>query len=197
MDEKQIREKLAEGFLHVRAIVEVIGTPKEYTEESLKEHLKKIKSNYSIIKEIIEPPVKHEKFFSTFAELELLVKDSLALLSFCFDFMPSSIEILDPENISIKNSDLSGFLNDMQARLHAVNTGIVELKERNRLFIKNTAVLLRNFVVVLLSSRAMSIEKMQPYLGVKKDDLKKVLDVLIKEGKVKKEGSLYKAIPKK
>lgn len=198
MDEKQIKSKISEGYIHSRIILEVVGKPKEYVVETLKENLKKIKDdkNNLLISEKTEKPAKQDNYFSTFAEIEVLSKDSLSLLSLCFDYMPSSVEIIEPEKITLSSFDFSGFLNDMQARLHAVNTGVIELSEKNLFYIKNTAVLLRNFIVVLLSSKPMSVEKMQLYLGISKEDIDKVLGVLIKEGKVKKEGAMYFAVEK-
>ncbi len=199
MDHKKIQEKIAEGYIQLRIIIEVIGKPKDFVEQSLKSHLDKIKSDktYLIVKETVEPAEKQENFFSTFAEIELLVKKSADIISLCFDYMPSSVEILAPEKIIIKNSEFAGFLNDLQARLLALNTGIIQLKDKNTLYIKNAAVLLRNFIVVLLSTRQLTLDEMQPYIGVKKEDIEKVLNVLIKENKVKKQGKKYSVVPKK
>ncbi len=196
MDKKELQKRIEQGYLHVRAIVEVVGKPKKHVEETLKKYLAKIQDNknYVLINQSIEPAEEHENYFSTFAEVEMLFKDSIALLSFCFDYMPSSLEIISPEKILIKNNDFAGFINDLQARLHTLNTGVIQLKEQNRFFLKNTAVLLRNFIVVLLSSRPMTIKEMHPYLGIKEKDIIKVLQVLIKEKKVKKEGEKYRAI---
>lgn len=194
-----MQEKINDGYTHIRIIVEVVGKPKDYVKKSLKDHLNNIKSDktYLVVKETIEPVEKHENYFSTFAEIELLVKKPSDIMSLCFDYMPSSVEILAPERMMIKNNEFAGFLNDLQARLHALNTGIIQLKDKNTLYVKNTAVLLRNFIVVLLSSRQLTIEEMQPYLGVAKENIEKVLVVLIKEGKVKKQGKKYTIIPQK
>ncbi|MBN2367786.1 hypothetical protein JXC34_02115 [Candidatus Woesearchaeota archaeon] len=198
MNEREIREKIADGHIHVRVIVEIVGKPKEYVEETLKGHLKNIKADKSIIfvKEEIEPAEKSDDYFSSFAELEILLKNPNELLSFCFDYMPSSVEIIEPERLYLNNQDFSQFLNDMQARLHAVNTTAITVREKSKLHIKNTAVLMRNFIVVMLSSRPMTLEELLPFMGVRKEDIIKVLDVLIKEGKVKKEGDKYRAVPK-
>jgi hypothetical protein len=199
MDEKQIKSKIADGYLHLRVILEIIGTPKEHVEESLKEYVKKIKADksYTLIKEKSEKAEKQENgLFSAFSEMEMLMKDSLVLLNFCFDYLPSSIEVLEPERLVIKNSNFSDFMNDLLARTIDLNSTVIQTSERNQFYIANTAVLLRNFIVVLLSSKPMALKQISPYLGVKEDDVKKVLDVLINEKKVKKEGELYKVIPK-
>ena len=137
---KEIKQKIAEGYLHVRIIVEVVGKPKEFVEESLTKHITDIKADkrFTITKEEVEKAEEQDNFYTAFAELEILAKDMPAILSLCFDYMPSSIEILEPEAIQINNSNLSGFLNDMQARLHAVNTSVIQLKESNRFFIKSS-----------------------------------------------------------
>ena len=43
----------------------------------------------------------------------------------------------------------------------------------------------------------MTIGQIQPLMGVRAENIEQVLNVLIKEGKVKKDGELYKAVPKK
>jgi hypothetical protein len=200
MDEKQIKSKVADGYLYVRIILEIVGKPKEHVEESLKEYVKKIKADkeYNIIKEKSEKAEKLENgLFSAFSELEMLMKDPAALLNFCFDYLPSSIEVVEPERIMLKNSDFSDFMNDLLHRTISLNTTVLETRSRNEFYVKNLAVLLRNFIVVLVSSRPMTLNQMSPYLGVKEEDVKKVLDVLVNEKKVKKEGDLYKAVPKK
>ena len=194
MDNKKIKEKLSEGYLHIRAIIEIVGKPKKYVEDTINDYLKKIKEDYDIVNEHLETTEPQDDLFSAFAELEIMMKNSNALLSFCFDFMPSSIEILEPEQINVKNTDLSSFLNDLQTRVHGLNTGLLQEKQQSKFYIKNTAVLLRNFLVVLLSSRAMSLKEIQPFLGVKENDIEKVLQVLINEKKVIKQGDKFQVI---
>jgi len=197
MDQKLVKSKLAEGFIHITAIIEVVGKPKPHVEETLRSHVKEIKANasYIVLKESFEKAVKQENYFSAFAEIDLLAKDSPSVISFCFDYMPSSIEIVAPDKIMIDKNGLSGLLNDLQARLHSINSGLLELNEKNRFYVSNTAVLLRNFIVVLLSNMPMTEKELSPYLGVNEADIKKVLDVLIKEGKVKKIKDRYTVVP--
>jgi putative ribosome biogenesis GTPase RsgA len=129
--------------------------------------------------------------------MEMLMKDADALLSFCFDYMPSSVEILEPDRVTMKNSEFTDFINDMLSRNISLNTSVLEMGERVNYYIKNTAVLLRNFIIVLLSSRPMTLKQVSQYLGVKEDNTLKVIEVLIKEGKVKKKGEQYSAVEKK
>ncbi|MEM4397695.1 MAG: hypothetical protein QW757_03680, partial [Candidatus Woesearchaeota archaeon] len=73
IDEKEIKSKINEGYLYSRVVLEVVGKPKEYVEESLKEYLKKIEENknYIIIKEDTEKAIEDENgLFSAFSEIE-------------------------------------------------------------------------------------------------------------------------------
>ena len=188
MKTKEIREKISEGHLHIRTIVEIAGKPKEYVEETLTNYVKKIKKNknHVILSEDPQPAEEKEGFFSAFTELEMLVKSPSDLLSFCFDYMPASVEIMEPENMRMKSTDLSDFINDLQARLHSLNTAMIQNKDKNKLYIQNTAVLLRNFLIVLLSYNTLSLEEIVPYMGIKKEGIQRVLAILIKEGKIKR-----------
>jgi hypothetical protein len=196
MDEKKIRSKISEGFLHVRAIIEVVGKPKEFVEDSLKGYMKTLREdhNYTLTKETIEEATIQDGLFSAFAEIEFLAKDAQQLVSFCFDYMPSSVEIIEPDTTLINNTRLSGLLNDLQARLHAMNSGVVQIKSDNEHLIKNTAVLLRNFVVVLLSSKPLNSRQLHAYMGVSEASIEQVINVLIKEGKIKKQGEVFTVI---
>ena len=183
--------KLQDDNVYARVILEIVGKPKEYVTESLAEHIKKVKENFDVKKEKIEKPEEQEGFFSSFAELEIIFKKPIDLVYFCFDYMPSSIEILEPEYFKLKNNEFSNYLNDVQSRLHTINTAAIRLKDANTHLVKNTAVLLRNFIVVLLAQKPRKIKELTPLLGVREDDIEKVLNVLIKEGKVKKQNDLY------
>ena len=102
------------GEIHVRTILEMMGAPKEYIEKTLKDYIEKLKKDLNIVKEDYEEAKEQGKMFSAFCELEIKFKDILELLDFCFEALPSSIEILSPENLSYKSNDFTDFLNDLQ-----------------------------------------------------------------------------------
>ena len=197
MKEKEIKEKILEGMIHVRTIIELVGKPKEHIEKTLKDYIKQIKDKYLVTSDVFEKAEEKDNFFTAFAELEILMKNTEEIIFFAFDYMPASIEILEPEDLILKNNELSGFMNDLLVRLHGLNTGLITARKNNKFYIKNTAVLLRNFIVVLLSSKPMTLKEIQPLMGVKETDIEKVITVLIKEGKVKKHENVYSVIVKK
>jgi hypothetical protein len=113
------------------AIIEIVGAPKEHIEETMTKVMDLIEKNedHKIIKkETSEPkesdfpdpnnPEKNIKVWSTFTELEADFKNFDALTNFCFEFMPSSIEILEPLEMKMEAQEINNSLNDILARLH-------------------------------------------------------------------------------
>ncbi|MEM3127156.1 MAG: hypothetical protein QW331_03765, partial [Candidatus Woesearchaeota archaeon] len=115
-----IKEKLEKGYIHARVIIELMGKPKEHVEKTIKDYIKHISEdqNFEVLNQEIAPLEPKEEYFVTFAELEILCKDVPSLVGFCFDYMPSSIEIIEPEKINYDRHQLSSIINDLQARLH-------------------------------------------------------------------------------
>src|SRR3989344_2801187 len=108
-----------------RAVIEVLGRPQEYVETALSEYIEKLKkdSNFKLVSANLEKAQKQEKeeLWSNFAELEIKTEKIENITSFCFDYMPSVIEILEPEHVTINDVQFSSFLNDLQAKLHNVD----------------------------------------------------------------------------
>ena len=150
-----IDEKVAQGYVHGRFIIEMAGKPKEHLKEIMNIVINKIKEdkNIEIInKEISEAEeIKEQKgFFSIFGEFELLMSSMPVLIGFCFDYMPSSVEILAPEEMQFKARELNGFLNDLQAKLHRTDMGLKQLNMENQFLKNNVNKLLKNIITILL-----------------------------------------------
>ena len=104
-----------------RMIVEVIGSPKEHVEKTLIDVVMKFKGekNVKLIKELsYEAEEVENKMWSTFSELEFEAEDLKRLMELCFDFTPSSIEILEPAGMTLDSNDIMDFMNDVIARIH-------------------------------------------------------------------------------
>jgi len=123
MDKREINEKIKKGWLRVALVIEVLGRPADYVEQSLSlavDALEKDKKAELLEKKI--HPTKQVKdtqnVFSTFAEIEILVQDVSRLMEIIFDYMPSSVEIIEPPNFSLKLEDANAVLNDLATKLH-------------------------------------------------------------------------------
>ena len=178
-----------------RAVIEVLGKPPEHVDQSLKEYVENIKKNkdYEVSKEKYAPIQKQEKqeLWSNFAELEIKTGKVEHLTSFCFEYMPSMIEVLEPEEISWTEQEFSVFLNDLQSRLHQIDLIAKEVKAENDQLKRNQASLLRNYIVVLLSHNNLTSEQLSQLMGVNKDKLEDYLDLLIDEGKIGLKEKIY------
>ena len=135
-----VKAKLEEGWIQCRVLLEMIGKPKEHIEKSIKEVIENIKKDEEMI--VVDEKIAEIKkkdmegkedglikdMWATFAEMDILFKDLTKITYFSFEYMPSSIEISEPQELKMRAIELSEFFNDLQARLHEVNMIAKQLK---------------------------------------------------------------------
>ena len=143
--------------LRCRIIIEMLGKPKEHISKTLRDYIQKIKEdeNLLVLNEKFAEPEKKENLWSTFVELEMVVKGIPNLIGFCFDYMPSSIEILKPEEFTLKNRDISNFMNDLQAKLHNIDMITKKLRVENEFLKRNMKKSFENSITLLLKLKEM------------------------------------------
>ena len=116
-------------------IIEIMGSPKDHVEELVKavvDNMKKEK-DVKINKEKIHDTTELKGFWSSFAEMEIAVSDIGKLVDLSFDYLPSSVEILEPENMQIDMNYMTNFINDLLARLHKYDMLIKNFYAENKL----------------------------------------------------------------
>jgi hypothetical protein len=119
------RIKMAETKIKALFIFEVMGMPPEHLKESLEAYIKKLGENKGVNvtrKEIHEPkPVEKEGaegLFTTFAEVEVIVDDINLIFEITLNMLPAHAEIIEPDDIKLKNFDLSGVVSNLSIKLH-------------------------------------------------------------------------------
>ena len=123
--------------IQIKVIIEIIGTPKEHVLNTLNLVSENISKNYKVISKDIREPVKHtEKFFSSFIEIEFIVPNFSELIGFIIDFHPSSVEIIEPEEIKESAQSLTFVLNDFISKIHRMDIQIKTLMAKNKLLEK-------------------------------------------------------------
>lgn len=171
-----------------RTIIEVLGKPKEHVEQSLNDYVQNLKNNanYEIVKEDFAEIKKQEKdeLWACFVELEIKTAKVENITFFCFQYMPSMIEIIEPEELVFSEREFSLFLNDLQTRLHQVDFLAKQLKLENDHIKKNMVNLLKNYIIVLLYRGPQTGENLSKLTGLTQDNLEDFLDQLIDEGKI-------------
>ena len=175
-----------------RVIIEIAGKPKEHVEKTLKLVVDKIKENKELsVKGVeFEEPKEISGLFGAFAEIEAEFDDLSVLLGICFDYMPSSVEIIEPAELKFNSGDFTDFINDLQARLHGIDLRLKTVVQQNEVLNRNAIALIQNFLVMLLKDEK-NIDELSDIVGIKKEQLEAILDVLVKNKLVKKEGEVY------
>lgn len=122
--------------IEARVVIEIVGAPKEHVEEVMKNVVEKFKAEdgLKVIKEKIADVKETEnKLWGTFAELEFETEHMQKIADICFDYMPSSVEILDPAGLEMDTSMLADMFNEILAKLHGYAMNAKKLDAENRL----------------------------------------------------------------
>ena len=201
--EKEIMDdadRVHAGYVLFRAIIEVLGKPPEHIEATLKGYVKKIEDDpeITVLKKDFSKPAEQEGgFYSTFVELEAWSKNMPKLFWFCFDYMPSSVEILDPTTLTFSSNDFSDFLNDLQARLHQIDMVVKTARQQTKQLTKNANLVVQNAIMSLTVLKPRNFDFLQKATGVPKEQLQTFLDGLVKLGKLTVEDGYYKPVLRK
>jgi len=106
-------------------VFEVMGRPPEHLKIALGGYINKLGENKGVKvtrREIHEPkPVEKEgaeDLFTTFAEVEVVVDDVNLIFEITLNMLPAHVEILEPEDIRLKNFDLSMVASNLSIKLH-------------------------------------------------------------------------------
>ncbi len=176
-----------------RAIVEIAGKPKKYVEDTMQLVINKLKEEegMKIVNSKIHDAKDHSGVFSTFSELEIEFQGNESLLLFCFEYMPSSIEFIEPEEIKMENQVMTGIFNDLLARLHQADLKAKDATAANIILEKNANNLLKIAIALTLKEGEKPIESLSKSVGIVPEQLKPFLDRYIGENVIKKNGENY------
>ncbi len=175
-----------------RCIVEILGAPKEYIVKMLREHVEKVKQEGVDIQiEKYAEPVPQDKLFTQFVELQIAFKNLRQLLDFCFDSMPSTVEIMSPEKLSLDMSVFEDFINDFQGKLHHTDMMLKGLQAQKQILDKNAINVLHNFIKFACRTKPHSLDDLASLLGIEAKDLTVFIDSLVKKGELEKEGQVF------
>ena len=121
--------------LNVRAIIEVLGFPVEHVDETMKRVVEKLKTEegFKVLKETVVPAEKVKEMFSSFCEVEVKLTDLGKLNYLCLHYLPSSIEILDVENVTFSTREFTQYLNDLIAVVHQYNMLVANANAQNQM----------------------------------------------------------------
>ena len=183
------------------AIIEVLGKPEQHVQNMINNMMKKLQEDerFQVNKKEVATTQKQEKveLWSTFAEVDIECQNVQNITEFCFDYMPSSIQIYKPQTIELPQKEFTDYLNDLQAKLHQVDMVAKQMKMKHEVNAINMARLLSNYILILLSKNKLTLQQLSGFTGVSEDKMGDYLDKLIDDKKVDLEGEHYVRVMKK
>src|SRR3989344_2559117 len=197
MDKAEIREKITEGYIRVNVLFEIIGNPKEHVENALKNYLENIKltANVIVLKEDMEEAEDlGNGLFSTFAEVDMLLRGLEKLTCLCFNYSPASIEIIDPPEFKFREKELSNWLNDLLAKLHEIGALSKQVSAENKMIVQNMNRLIKNSILVSIDQGFHTPKEIEERTGIDYKQLKPFFEAMIKEGKIHLMNDQYKRV---
>ncbi|HLD07263.1 MAG TPA: hypothetical protein VJC16_07090 [Candidatus Nanoarchaeia archaeon] len=189
MEEQAPRKVLA------RVIIEVLGAPRQYVDDTLRTVVDNIQNDsaYELLKHEVFPAVPQDDgLFNAFAEAEVLFRSPDRFAAFCFDYAPSSVEIIEPESLQYSARDLSSLMNDILLRLHTMNVHLKNQNAEQLIVNSNTENLLQNIVRLSLKQGKKEIAVISREVGIPEQQLVRVLEGFVKTKKIIKEEDAYR-----
>jgi len=211
-----VQEDFDRDIWHIKAvaIIEILGAPEEHVKKTMEFYLNKIKEEKDIKMNVIhlskaEPKEmkinvvsagkakQKTEFFSQYAEVELFVKKPSRLVDFCFDYMPSSIELLEPEHLSFDVHSFSNFFNDLQARLHQVDMLVKNLVAENKLLNQKARQVIDTNIQLSLNGKDKELGTIARNTGMELEKTREFVESLVKQGLILQKNGKYSLNKKK
>lgn len=183
--------------LKIRTIIEILGKPEEHVIKTIKLIVAKLKGEpgIKVLKEDISKTSKHDNLFSIFTELELELESIDHLTFFVFQYMPSVIEIMEPEEVKLTARDMTAFMGDIQSRLHSIDAKLKTAIQERKNFSTSLVIMAKNNLINVIrlgANKGLSKDVISKYTGISLNDLDQFLKILLDEGKIVFENDLYK-----
>ncbi len=196
MKTHEIKEKIDEGYIQANVMFEVVGKPKAHIEGAITRYMKKLREEEDVIIlnediDVAEELEGEKDMWTIIAEVELLAKGLEKLTWISYNFMPASIEIMSPDKLTFKAQNLTNWLNDGLAKNHEVAIVSQRIGQQNKLMVQNINVLLRNSILICIDNKMTLVKDFEKKIGIIEKDLQPVLDAMLKEKTIKKEGDNY------
>jgi hypothetical protein len=130
MDEKMQRladKRLKEGWIKSGMIIEVLAIDREAAQSALKKHVEKMEKEEDTMilgrefheaKAVSKPLPNIEKAYSQIVDVEVLTRNFDQLVRVVVSYAPSSVEILEPERLSMDMGEAQGILNSIAEIIH-------------------------------------------------------------------------------
>tara|TARA_Y100000310_G_scaffold261004_1_gene270173 strand:- start:4853 stop:5365 length:513 start_codon:yes stop_codon:yes gene_type:complete len=108
-------------------IFEILGRPKEHVEEALTNIVLRIadEKGVKLLEKTVHEPKEVEdskSLFTTFADVMLEFDDIERFLAVVYTYMPANVEVISPETLKLRNTDLNDISNKLVYKLHTYDS---------------------------------------------------------------------------
>lgn len=134
MKQSEIKSLVDDGWIQVRAIIEIAGTPEKFINKTIKDLAHKFEKESDVkpgFVKINKASEVGEKIFSAFIDAEFFVAKISKLFGVIYDYMPSSVEIIQPDTFTETTANMSDIINDLTAKLHQYDNVFKQLHAKN------------------------------------------------------------------
>jgi len=122
-------------------VIEMMGRPPEHLKENLEGYVAKlddVKGVKVINKSFSDPKELEERkdLFTAFSEIELECETFKILGDIMFDFMPASVEVVEPAKVTFSCDEATDFMNALIGRLHRYDDVVKAIQNKGAAVIK-------------------------------------------------------------
>jgi len=193
IDEKQVKSEIVDGSILIKMVLQIAGSPAEHIDKTMDLVLEKVKEtkDAKVSKEDVYRAKADEtdtSVFVSFTELEILVKNVNVLTGLCYDYMPASIEILEPTELKITSHDQTMFLNDILARLHKIDMTLKNKTAENKILNDNCLALFKNIFKISLKSGPKTKEELSVDTGISVAEMDNLIKGMVQENLIYEKG---------
>ncbi len=123
----KVNKKMKDGWIKSWMMIEVMAVSEDAAKTALEKHVGKMESEkaaflygkkYGEIKDVENPLPNVAKGYSYVVEFEILTQNLDRLMTIVMNYGPSSVEILEPNEIKIPVGEAQGVLNSVSAMMH-------------------------------------------------------------------------------
>jgi hypothetical protein len=186
-------ERLDKGQLYCRIIIEMLGKPKSHVDKTFNAFIEQFakEDDVTVVKRMYSKTKKQGELFTRFAEIEFWAESLSTIIAICFDYMPSSVEVLEPETVVFPVSQLNAYLNELQGKLHHVDMVAKNAETEKAILGNNLFKMTENCVLLSLATGAKAESEISRYTGISTENLSKITGSLLQKKKITKQGDKY------
>jgi hypothetical protein len=192
--EKVAKERLKQGWIHAIVLFEIVGKPREHVDSSAKQLLDTLEKDERVLfleRNFGKAKTTDDGYFSAFAEVDILIKDSESLVWLAINFTPSTVEIIEPLSFTFSARDLQTWYNDLLAHLHHVGYNYKSQTSELQFLRTNLASLINNTLLLSLARSPKTLEQVCKDTSLTKDTAEPHLKRLVEQKKVTEKAGRY------